>query len=81
MKDPCIECIVNACCTKVCDSKLRYMDISITTLTCFMDTHLYDKNQNRKSIEDPSLNFEHIRLISICEKNQADITKINHRGF
>jgi hypothetical protein len=46
-----------------------------------MDTFLYDENQKRKSIEDPSLNFEHAKLIAICEKNQMDVSEINSRGF
>jgi hypothetical protein len=81
MNDPCLKCIVHPCCTKVCKEKLVYLDISITNLTFFMDTFLYDENQNRKSIEDPSLNFEHAKLIGICEKNQADLAVINSRGF
>lgn len=76
MNDPCVACLVTACCSRSCKEKEEYMHQCICNLTVFIDTHL----QNGSHKSDPSLSQEHVRLLQICEKNQGDFQKIYQRA-
>jgi len=81
MKNPCSKCLVQACCSKVCHKKEKFVDLCLRDLTTFTDNYLYDKKNQRLFDLDPSLNSEHNRLIAICEMNQGDISAIVKRGL
>ena len=75
--DPCIECLVRACCTFVCEGKREFAHLCITDLTLFIDTYL----SGLEHVSDPSLDQEHIRLLQICERNQGDMQNIFNRAL
>lgn len=78
MNNPCRECLVNACCSIVCNEKKDFMEKCICDLTKFID--LYRYGSKTLPISEVSLKKAEDRLSSICEKNNNDIRKIIMRG-
>ena len=81
MKNPCLQCLVRACCSEVCLDKRKFVDLCLRDLTTFTDHYLYDEKNQRLSDLDPSLDAEHNRLLAICEANQGEVSLIMTRGI
>jgi hypothetical protein len=85
MKNPCVICLVQAGCTKICFDKEQYQHFIISQLTLFSDEYLYTGKNGRykhgdKYVKDPSLQREHTRLLQVCEENNGEFQKIIMRG-
>jgi len=74
MVNPCIDCIVAACCSQICDYKLKYTDYIIKNLTHFYDKWLHDGTTKEEL--PPYLIEELTKLVGICESNMNETNKI-----
>ena len=76
MEDPCNECLVNTCCTQICDNKRDYGELCIRDLTKFINTYI-----NEDIILTTSLWRKKIKLSSKCKKNNRDVMDIYERSY
>ena len=74
MVNPCIECLVSICCSKICIDKLNYTDHIIKNLTRFYDRWLDEEKQI--SNLPTHLMEEMKRLVNICEQNMKETNNI-----
>lgn len=80
--NPCNDCLVKACCTKLCESKLKYTDILITHLTYFIDKYTIQKRGMRYPSTKRVPTYqqkEWDRVRKLCQSNQEETFTIHMR--
>jgi hypothetical protein len=72
MKNPCSNCIIKSCCTKICKAKETYTEKVLVQLSVFCNEHIYDIFGN-------PIHYNSTDIIKKKLNKYRDICKINNR--
>ena len=77
MKNPCNNCIIKACCTKLCKEKETYTEQVLVQLSLFCKEHIYDVFGNViKHQNDAEIQIKLNKYRNICKRNNKEISSI-----
>lgn len=79
--NPCNECLVQPCCTDICDSKYTYTN-NILEKLYYAGQKIYHET-NKTKIVNPNKKDEEIweQLITLCRINKNEIDSITHHRW
>lgn len=81
MENPCRKCVIQACCTTLCEPKKNYTETILMRLSIFCKENVYDKKGfPLPNSKDKSLKKQLDFLKRICDKNNKEVSKIILRG-
>jgi hypothetical protein len=77
--NPCDNCLIKICCTKLCDDKLKYTDDLISHLTYFIDKYTVQKRGQRYPIPKrvpayQQREWDHVK--QLCRKSRYEAQEI-----
>ena len=79
MKNPCKLCLIQACCTDICNEKFCFLDWSLNNLYELGKKHIYTEEGYKKSNIPQTIQEQHDKLVSVCKKNKDEIDDILYR--
>ena len=79
MKNPCKICLIQACCTDICNEKFAFLDHSLQKLYELDKKHIYTEDGFKKSNVPQTIQEQHEKFVSVCMKNKDEIDNIMNR--